>query len=174
VIAEINVRMPRTLGDSFIHISHIDACVETDRPLCEAPQGSPDAACERIGQHVAGLIPDGTTLQLGIGAIPDAELRCLGGSRHVPTDVALSSAELEDAYVALVRDVPARVHIPLALKISPFFTALPRLVARFAAAGANGLVLFNRFYQPDFDRDTLEVVPNLSLSTVAELRLPLR
>lgn len=93
---------------------------------------------------------------------------------YLPTDPNLSSAEIEDEYVQLVRDVRAKVHIPLALKLSPFFTALPHIARRFAGAGANGLVLFNRFYQPDFDLDMLEVVPNLTLSTSHELRLPLR
>jgi len=93
---------------------------------------------------------------------------------YLPTDVDLSGAELEDVYVKLVGDVRDRVKLPIALKLSPFFTALPNMAKRFVEAGANGLVLFNRFYQPDFDLEELEVVPNLELSTSHELRLPLR
>jgi len=93
---------------------------------------------------------------------------------YLPTDPNLSSAELEDEYVQLIRDVRARVHIPLALKLSPFFTALPHIARRFVSVGADGLVLFNRFYQPDFDLEMLEVVPNLQLSSSHDLRLPLR
>lgn len=93
---------------------------------------------------------------------------------YLPTDPDLSGAELEDVYVQLVRDVRATVKIPIALKLSPFFTALPNIAQRFVDAGADGLVLFNRFYQPDFDLEALEVVPNLVLSTSDELRLPLR
>ena len=93
---------------------------------------------------------------------------------YLPTDPHLSSGELEESYVNLVADVRATVHIPIALKLSPFFTALPNMALRFVKAGANGLVLFNRFYQPDLDLETLEVVPNLELSTSQELRLPLR
>ncbi len=93
---------------------------------------------------------------------------------YVPTDTDLTSAELEEEYVKLVKDVRATIKIPIALKLSPYFTALPNLAKRFVEAGANGLVLFNRFYQPDFDLDTLEVVPNLQLSTSYEMRLPLR
>lgn len=92
---------------------------------------------------------------------------------YLPTDPEISSAMLEDSYVELVRSVRARVSVPLALKLSPFFTALPHAARRFADAGADALVLFNRFYQPDFDLDQLEVVPNLALSTSADLRLPL-
>lgn len=93
---------------------------------------------------------------------------------YLPTDTDLTSAELEEEYVKLVKDVRATIKIPIALKLSPYFTALPNLAKRFVEAGANGLVLFNRFYQPDFDLDTLEVVPNLQLSTSYEMRLPLR
>jgi dihydroorotate dehydrogenase (fumarate) len=93
---------------------------------------------------------------------------------YLPTDPSITSQELEDNYVQLVKDVRQRISIPIAVKLSPFFTALPNLAARLVEAGANGLVLFNRFYQPDFDLDELEVVPNLELSSSRELRLPLR
>ncbi len=93
---------------------------------------------------------------------------------YLPTDPNLSGAELEEEYVKLVREVRATVKIPIALKLSPFFTSLPHIARRFVEAGANGLVLFNRFYQPDFDLEELEVIPNLELSTSHELRLPLR
>lgn len=93
---------------------------------------------------------------------------------YLPTDTDLTSSELEDVYLQLVRDVRAKVSIPLALKLSPFFTALPNMARRFAAEGVNGLVLFNRFYQPDFDLEALEVVPSLHLSHSDDLQLPLR
>ena len=66
------------------------------------------------------------------------------------------------------------MRLPLAVKLSPFFTSLPNFARRLVEAGANGLVLFNRFYQPDFDLEELEVAPNLVLSNSTELRLPLR
>jgi dihydroorotate dehydrogenase (fumarate) len=93
---------------------------------------------------------------------------------NVPSNPAVGAAHLEDQYIDLVRAVRAKVSIPLAVKLSPFFTALPSFAARLVEAGANGLVLFNRFYQPDFDLEALEVVPNLVLSSSQELRLPLR
>jgi dihydroorotate dehydrogenase (fumarate) len=93
---------------------------------------------------------------------------------YLATDPELTSAELEDTYITLVSDIRKRVSIPLAVKLSPFFTALPNFARRLADAGADGLVLFNRFYQPDFDLEELEVVPNLVLSSSVELRLPLR
>ena len=93
---------------------------------------------------------------------------------YLPTDVDLGASELEESYVQLVRDVRSRIKLPIALKLSPFFTSLPHIARRFVEAGANGLVLFNRFYQPDFDLEELEVIPNLELSTPHELRLPLR
>ncbi len=93
---------------------------------------------------------------------------------YLPTDPDLTGAELEEDYVQLVRDVRAKVKLPIAVKLSPYFTAFPNLAKRIVAAGADALVLFNRFYQPDFDLEELEVVPNLVLSTSNELRLPLR
>ena len=93
---------------------------------------------------------------------------------YLPTDPDLTGAELEEDYVQLVKDVRAKVKLPIAVKLSPYFTALPNLAKRIVEAGADGLVLFNRFYQPDFDLEELEVVPNLVLSTSHELRLPLR
>lgn len=93
---------------------------------------------------------------------------------YLPTDPNIHSNELEDRYVSLVRDVAAQISIPLAVKLSPFVTAIPNFARRLTEAGAKGLVLFNRFYQPDFDLEELEVVPNLVLSSSAELRLPLR
>jgi len=92
----------------------------------------------------------------------------------LPTDLELEGIALEDAYVELVSSVRAQVKIPLAVKLSPYFTALPNFARKLVGAGANGLVLFNRFYQPDLDIETLEVVPDLVLSTSDELRLPLR
>lgn len=92
----------------------------------------------------------------------------------VPTDLKLSSKELEQSYVDLVKDVRQQVRIPLSIKLSPYFTALPNMAAQLASVGANGLVLFNRFYQPNLDIGRLEVVPDLVLSTSDELRLPLR
>jgi dihydroorotate dehydrogenase (fumarate) len=93
---------------------------------------------------------------------------------NVPTDTGMSAADLEKSYIQLVHDVRSKLHIPLAVKLSPYFTSLPNLAVRLAQAGANGLVLFNRFMQPDLDIETLEVVPHLVLSDSNELRLPLR
>lgn len=92
----------------------------------------------------------------------------------IPTDPEMNAAELEERHIKLVRDVRQQVKIPVAVKLSPFYTALPNFTQKLVDAGADGLVLFNRFYQPDFDLDELEVVPNLVLSSSNELRLPLR
>jgi dihydroorotate dehydrogenase (fumarate) len=93
---------------------------------------------------------------------------------YLATDPALTSAELEERYISLVAEVRKKVQIPLAVKLSPFYTSLPNFARRLVEAGADGLVLFNRFYQPDFDLEELEVTPNLILSNSTELRLPLR
>lgn len=85
-----------------------------------------------------------------------------------------SSEDVESDYLRLVEEVRNSIDIPLAVKVGPYFTAMASMARRFADAGADGLVLFNRFYQPDIDLDSLSVVPNLVLSTSDELRLVLR
>jgi dihydroorotate dehydrogenase (fumarate) len=92
----------------------------------------------------------------------------------LPTNPAQTATQIEDNYITLVHDIRSNIKIPLAVKLSPFFTSIPNMARRLAEAGANGLVLFNRFYQPDFDLEELKVVPNLILSTSNELRLPMR
>ncbi len=92
---------------------------------------------------------------------------------HIPADLTLSGREVEDCYLDVVRSVKAAVDIPVAVKLSPFFSAFAHMAKQFDKAGADALVLFNRFYQPDFDLDKLEVVTNLELSTPHEIRLPL-
>src|SRR6266540_1145978 len=108
VIAEINAQMPRTLGDSFLHISRISACVETDRPLHELPQGDTNPVAEQIGQYIAELIPDSATLQLGIGAIPDAVLRYLSHKRHLGIHSELFSDGIIDLVESGVVDGEAK------------------------------------------------------------------
>ena len=93
---------------------------------------------------------------------------------YISTDPKVTSQELEQAHVDLVSDIRKQVNVPLAVKLSPFFSTLPNLANHLAKAGANGLVLFNRFIQPDLDIETLEVVSTVHLSTSDELRLPLR
>ena len=83
VIAEVNDQMPRTLGDTFLHVSKVAAIVETSRPLLELPPAPTDSVQRRIAAHVAPLIPDGATLQLGIGGIPNAVLESLYDRQHL-------------------------------------------------------------------------------------------
>ena len=92
----------------------------------------------------------------------------------LPTRLNMDSAEVERLYLVILKEVKSRVHIPVAVKLSPFFSALPNMAYRLDGAGADALVLFNRFYQPDLDIEELSVVPNLVLSESAEMRLPLR
>lgn len=93
---------------------------------------------------------------------------------YIPTNTKLTGSEVEKMYIETLRAVRENVTIPVAIKLSPFFTSMGNIAKQFDEAGANALVLFNRFYQPDFDLEKLEVVPNLMLSTNWEMRLPLR
>jgi dihydroorotate dehydrogenase (fumarate) len=92
----------------------------------------------------------------------------------IPTRTNLSSDDVENTYLEILREVKAQVKIPVAMKLSPFFSAMPNVAYRLDQAGADALVLFNRFYQSDFDLEELTVIPNLALSRPAEMRLPLR
>ncbi len=93
---------------------------------------------------------------------------------YIPTDPFLTGAEVELTYLEILKEVKAAVKIPVAVKLSPFFSNFGNMAKRLDDAGANGLVLFNRFYQPDIDLETLEVKPNILLSTPMAMRLPLR
>jgi dihydroorotate dehydrogenase (fumarate) len=91
----------------------------------------------------------------------------------VPTDITQSANDIESMYLDLVEAVTASVKIPVAVKIGPFFSSTGNMALKLERAGADGLVMFNRFYQPDFDLEALEVVPHLVLSRSNELKLRL-
>ncbi|HZN08406.1 MAG TPA: dihydroorotate dehydrogenase-like protein [Pyrinomonadaceae bacterium] len=93
---------------------------------------------------------------------------------YVPANINMPGNEVEDLYVEILTAVRQAVTIPVAVKLSPFFSSVAYMASRLAAYGADGLVLFNRFYQPDFDLENLEVKPRLVLSDSDDLRLPLR
>ncbi|HMG33700.1 MAG TPA: dihydroorotate dehydrogenase-like protein [Blastocatellia bacterium] len=93
---------------------------------------------------------------------------------YIPTSTYLTGNEVEQIYLDILHDVKRVVSIPVSMKLSPYFSSTAHFANRLSQAGADGLVLFNRFYQPDIDLERLEVVPRLVLSTSDELRLPLR
>lgn len=92
---------------------------------------------------------------------------------HLPSDLEESGRQVEQRYLDILKAVKGTVAIPVALKLSPFFSAMGHMARQLDEAGADALVLFNRFYQPDFDLELRQVVPNLELSTPSEIRLPL-
>jgi dihydroorotate dehydrogenase (fumarate) len=89
-------------------------------------------------------------------------------------DLDKTGQEIEQTYIDIVKQVKTVVNIPVAVKLSPYFSSMGWMAKQLDQAGADGLVLFNRFYQPDIDLDNLEVVPNVILSTPMAMRLPLR
>jgi dihydroorotate dehydrogenase (fumarate) len=93
---------------------------------------------------------------------------------YIPTNLDMSGAVVEENYLNILKAVKANVSIPVAVKLSPFFSNFANMAKRLDQAGANGLVLFNRFYQPDIELESLEVKPNILLSTPMAMRLPLR
>ena len=98
IIAEVNDQMPRTHGDTFLHVSHMTAVVETSRPLLELPAVAFSDVHLQVARNVASLIPDGATLQTGIGGIPEAVLTCLGDKR----DLGIHSEMLGDSVIELI------------------------------------------------------------------------
>jgi dihydroorotate dehydrogenase (fumarate) len=93
---------------------------------------------------------------------------------YIPTDTFLTGAEVEKIYLDDLKTVRSHIDIPVAIKLSPYFSSFANMAVKLDDAGANGLVLFNRFYQPDINLDTLEVTPDLQFSSSYELRFPLR
>ena len=93
---------------------------------------------------------------------------------YIPTDPEMAPADVEDLAVGVLGAVKKTVSIPVAIKLNPYYSSLPHLVQRLVEAGADGLVLFNRFYQPDFDLEAFDVVPSLTFSRSEDMRLPLR
>ena len=92
---------------------------------------------------------------------------------HIPSGLQESGREVEQRYLDIVKTVKAAVTIPVAVKLSPFFSAMGHMAKQLDDTGVDALVLFNRFYQPDFDLESRQVVPDLELSTPREIRLPL-
>lgn len=93
---------------------------------------------------------------------------------YIPTDPDRSGAEVEQMYIDILKAVKESIQIPVAIKLSPYFSSFANMAKKLDEAGADALVLFNRFYQPDIDLEKLEVVPNVTLSTSASVRVPLR
>ncbi|HLF32669.1 MAG TPA: dihydroorotate dehydrogenase-like protein [Cyclobacteriaceae bacterium] len=93
---------------------------------------------------------------------------------YIPSDMELSGGNVEQTYIDILRAVKSAVDVPVAIKLSPYFSNMANMARRFDDAGANALVLFNRFYQPDIDLEEFEVVPNVQLSTSSAMRLPMR
>jgi len=126
VIAEVNRQMPRTLGESMIHVSEIDAAVETDRWIYQQPRREPSAVQRQIGGHVAALVEDGATLQLGIGGVADAVLASLTGHR----DLGIHTEMFSDGVVDLVEAgviTGARKKYQPGLVVSSFVVGTQRL-----------------------------------------------
>ena len=153
-------------------------------PQIEGYKGSGDRYLARLEKTKAGVaIPVVASLNASTlgGWVRYARLMQDAGADalelnlyHVVADPAMNGADREARDLELIAAVRAAVTIPLAVKLSPYYSALANFATEAVSAGANGLVLFNRFYQPDLDLESLDIVNKVALSTPAELRLPLR
>lgn len=133
------------------------ASEETDVPIIGSLNGITDAGWTDYAREIEGA--GASALELNI--------------YYIPADITTTGREVEDLYLHIVERVRAAVNIPVAVKLSPFFSSMGEMARRLVEAGADGLVIFNRFYQPNFDLEALEVTPDLELSRASEIRLPL-
>lgn len=143
--------------DSYLeHIHRVKKAVEI--PVIASLNGVSTGGWIQFAQQIEGAGAD--ALELNI--------------YYLPTNIDLTGAEVEQIYVDILRDVKSEISIPVAMKLSPYFSATANMMNRLVDNGADGLVLFNRFYQPDLDLDNLEITPHLVLSNSNEMRLPMR
>ena len=141
------------------YLKHIAAAKKTTRiPIIASLNGSSTGGWTDYAQQIQQAGAD--ALELNI--------------YYIPTDMNLTGTEVELTYLEILKAVKSHVTIPVAVKLIPFFSNFANMAKRLDQAGANGLVLFNRFYQPDIELETLEVKPNILLSTPMAARLPLR
>jgi len=141
------------------YLSHIQKCKEAvDMPIIASINGTSTGGWTEWARKMQEAGADAVELN----------------TYYLATDPEKDPREIEDNYVEVLKAVKNAVTIPVALKISPFFTSLSHIATRFDEVGVDALVLFNRFYQPDIDLENLEVAPNLVLSSSESMRLPLR
>ena len=174
------------MGSSGYYVQHRDELPEALRHVAEMKEYNQGA-----GTYLAHIyqVKQATTMPIiaslngyySSGWIRYARLMEAAGADalelniyYLPTKPNITGTEVEQMYTDLVRDVKQSVKIPVAVKLSPYFSAIANLSRRLVGAGARGLVLFNRFYQPDFDIENRAIVPSLDLSAPSELRLRLR
>jgi dihydroorotate dehydrogenase (fumarate) len=142
-----------------LYLNHIRNAKENlDIPVIASLNGSTEGGWIDYARQIEGAGAD--ALEINIYAIP--------------TDLDLTGGEIEQQYLNVLKAVRNTVNIPVAVKLSPYFTNMANMAKKLAMEGANGLVLFNRFYQPDIDIEELEVKPHVLLSTPQDMRLPMR
>ena len=145
--------------DPDAYVEHVRKAKEAvDIPIIASMNGISRGGWLEYSQKIAEAGADGLELNI----------------YFIPTTTRLFGMDIETLYLDILKSVKRQVKIPVAVKLSPFFSALPNFADQLVDAGADGLVLFNRFYQPDIDVDRQEVFPSLALSTPADMRLPLR
>lgn len=141
------------------YLAHIQKCKESvDIPIIASLNGVSVGGWTEYGRKIQEAGADALELN----------------SYYLATDPTKDPREIEENYIEVLKAVKNAVTIPVALKLSPFFTSMSYMAGKFDEIGVDGLVFFNRFYQPDIDLETLEVVPNLVLSSSESMRLPLR
>jgi dihydroorotate dehydrogenase (fumarate) len=154
---EENIRAGSTSVESYVeHLARAKQSLEI--PVIASLNGTSFGSWTTLSRQLAQAGADALELNL----------------YSIPTDNTLAAEEIESSYLTILASVKAQVKIPVAVKLSPYFTNLGHFARQLDQLGADALVLFNRFYQPDIDLETREVTPNLMLSSREALRLPMR
>lgn len=169
--------LPEYGGEAFAEATSYFPELDNYNSGVEEYLRSIEAACEAVSVPIIGSLngvsPGGWTryaTRIESAGADALELNMYA----LPSDGALSAEDVESGYAELVAEVRSRIRIPLAVKIGPYFSSPAHFCRRLTAAGADGLVLFNRFMQPDIDLESMKVNPRIELSHASEVRLPLR
>ncbi len=161
------------LGESLSYYPGIDDFTTTPDAYLRLVEEAKKSVSSPIIGSLNGITPGGWTRFAAL--IESAGADALELNMYaLETDLATPAHDVEERYLQLVRSVRETISIPLAIKVGPYFTAFANFASRLAEAGADGLVLFNRFFQPDIDIGKFEVIPTLRLSESSETRVPLR
>lgn len=161
---------PEALGGYYPEVDSVDGAADDALRLLEEAKG---ALSIPVIASVNGTTPGGWVRYAG--RLADAGADAIELNVYlIATDPAATAEDVERRYLDVVAAVRDEVSLPLAVKIGPYFSSIANMAGHFVAAGADALVLFNRFYQPDIDLEELSVVPNLRLSDSSEIRLPVR
>ena len=162
-----------SFGEATTYFPEVDSYNTGPDEYLETIEKARDAVSIPVIGSLNGVSPGGWTRYAKL--MEDAGASALELNMYqLVTDANITATQIEDQYIELVSSIRSTIQIPLAVKIGPYFSSLPNFARRLFEAGADGLVLFNRFFQPDVNIERMEIHPQMELSRRTEMRLPMR